>query len=96
MQRIVHTRAVSRAGLIGLIAFIAVAGFIAYQSFLLADVTCEVCMSYRGGEQCRTVSAASEDEALQGAIVNACAFISSGVTDSMACQRQEPTSQRCF
>jgi len=87
---------VSRAGLIGLIAFAAVAGFIAYQSFLLPGKTCEVCMSYRGGDQCRTVSAATEDEALQGAIVNACAFISSGVTDSMACHRQEPRSKRCW
>jgi hypothetical protein len=87
---------VSRTGIIGLIAFLAVAAFVAYQSFLLAGVTCEVCMSYRGGEQCRTVSAATEEEALQGAVVNACAFISSGVTDSMACQRQEPASKRCF
>ena len=86
----------SRTGLIGLIAFLAVAAFIAYQSFLLAGITCEVCMSYRGGDQCRTVSAATEEEALQGAVINACAFISSGVTDSMACQRQEPTSKRCF
>ena len=86
----------SRTGLIGLIAFVTVAAFIAYQSFLLANVTCEVCMSHRGGDQCRTVSAATEEEAIQGAVVNACAFISSGVTDSMACQRQEPTSKRCF
>jgi hypothetical protein len=87
---------VSRTALIGLIAFAAVAAFIAYQSFQLTGSSCEVCMSYRGGEQCRTVSAATEEEALQGAVINACAFISSGVTDSMACQRQDPTSKRCW
>jgi hypothetical protein len=53
-------------------------------------------MSYRGQQQCRTVSAATEEEALQGAVVNACAFISSGVTDSMACQRGTPISQKCY
>ena len=86
----------SRTALIGLLAFAAVAAFIAYQSFQLTGSSCEVCMTYRGREQCRTVSAANEDEALQGAVINACAFISSGVTDSMACQRQEPVSKRCF
>jgi len=92
----IHTERVTRIGLIGFMLFAGVAAFIAYQSFLLASVTCEVCMSYRGGNQCRTVSAATEKEALQGAVINACAFISGGVTDSMACQREEPTSQRCW
>ena len=92
----IHTVGVSRTGIIGLILFAAVAAFIAYQSFQLAGVSCEVCVSYRGGNQCRTVSAATEKEALQGAVVNACAYISSGVTDSMACAREEPTSKRCW
>jgi hypothetical protein len=87
---------VSRTGLICLVAFAGIAGFIAYQSFQLTGSSCEVCMSYRSREQCRTVSAANEEEALQGAVINACAFISSGVTDSMACQRQEPISKRCW
>jgi hypothetical protein len=86
---------VSRAGLASLLLFLAIAAFLAYQTLGVASATCEVCMSYRGQEQCRTVSAATEAEALQGAIVNACAFISSGVTDSMACQRGTPLSQKC-
>ena len=93
---LIHTRRVSRTGWIGLVSFGAVVAFIAYLSFQLSGVTCEVCMRYRGAEQCRTVSAATEEEALQGAVVNACAFISGGVTDSMACQRGEPLSQRCW
>lgn len=53
-------------------------------------------MTYGGRSQCRTVSAASEAEAREGAIVNACAFLSGGVTDSMACQRTPATSERCW
>ncbi len=85
----------SRVGWIALLSFGTVLAFIAYLSLQLAGVSCEVCMSYRGAEQCRTVSAATEEEALQGAVVNACAFISGGVTDSMACQRQAPVSKTC-
>jgi len=87
---------VSRAGLASLLLFLAIAAFLAYQTLGVASATCEVCMSYRGQQQCRTVSAATEEEALQGAVVNACAFISSGVTDSMACQRGTPVSQKCY
>ena len=86
----------SRAGLASLLLFVAIAAFLAYQTLSVASVTCEVCMAYRGQQQCRTVSAANEGEALQGAILNACAFISSGVTDSMACQRGEPLSKKCY
>jgi len=87
---------VSRAGIASLLLFLAIAAFLAYQTLNAASVTCEVCMAYRGQQQCRTVSAATEEEAMQGAIVNACAFISSGVTDSMACQRGEPLSKKCW
>ena len=86
----------SRAGLASLLLFLAIAAVLAYQSLSVANATCEVCMSYRGQQQCRTVSAADEKEALQGAITNACAFISSGVTDSMACARGEPVSKKCW
>jgi hypothetical protein len=87
---------VSRAGLASLLLFLAIAAFLVYQTLNVASATCEVCMAYRGQQQCRTVSAADEKEALQGGIINACAFISSGVTDSMACQRGEPVSKKCY
>ena len=86
----------SRAGLASLLLFLAIAAVLVYQTLSVANATCEVCMAYRGQQQCRTVSAANEKEALQGAVINACAFLSSGVTDSMACQRGEPTSQKCW
>lgn len=86
----------SRAGVAALVAFVGLAAFVVWQTLFLASASCEVCMTYGGRSQCRTVSAASEAEAREGAIVNACAFLSGGVTDSMACQRTPPTSERCW
>ncbi len=69
--------------------------FVVAQSLVAGATTCEVCIEYRGRTQCRKVSAASEEEAITAAMVNACAFVSGGVTDSMACQRTTPTSTIC-
>ena len=86
----------SRAGLIGGLLLTAIIGFVVVQSFLLDSATCEVCMEYRHRQMCRTVGGANEEEAVTAAVTNACAFISSGVTDSMACSRGQPVSQKCW
>ena len=86
---------VSRGALASIVVLGGVAAFVVFQSFRIEAATCEVCMSYKGRSQCRTVSAANEEEATMGAITNACAFLSSGVTDSMACGRAEPVSVSC-
>jgi uncharacterized membrane protein len=46
---------------------------------------CEVCMEFQGRTACRIASAATEQQARRTAQDNACALISSGVTDSMQC-----------
>ena len=85
----------SRAGIIGAVLLAAVLGFVVFQSFRLESASCEVCMQYNGARQCRTVAGATRDEAREGAVTNACAFLASGVTDSMACQRTRPISETC-
>jgi hypothetical protein len=45
----------------------------------------EVCMQFQGRSSCRSAGAATELGALRTAQENACAQISSGVTDSMQC-----------
>ena len=88
-------RGVSRVGIFGGLLLAAVLGYVVVQSLRLEAAICEVCMEYRGRSQCRTVGGASEEEARTAAITNACAFLSSGVTDSMACQRTPPSSASC-
>jgi hypothetical protein len=75
--------------LLGLVAVVVVS------SFRVADVRCEVCVSFAGREACRSVDAANEAEARHGAHTNACALLASGVTDTMACERAEESSVRC-
>jgi hypothetical protein len=53
---------------------------------------CEVCMAFQGRSACRTAGASTEEQALRTATENACALISSGVTDSIACDNTPPTS----
>jgi hypothetical protein len=54
----------------------------------------EVCVDFHGQRSCRTAGAATEDGALRTARENACALISSGVTDSIACGNTPPSSVR--
>jgi hypothetical protein len=77
---------------IGLGAIVAV---VVATSLDVGTVRCEVCMSFAGRQACRSVDAATEDEATQGAVNNACALLASGVTDTMACERATPTKTSC-
>jgi len=52
----------------------------------------EVCMSYQGRSACKTVSAKSQDGALRSGRENACADISSGVTNTVQCENTDPQS----
>ena len=66
-----------------------------YRSFQISTYQCEVCISFRGNSVCRTVEGANELDARRAAVTNVCADLSSGVTDSMACERTEPTKVQC-
>jgi hypothetical protein len=52
-------------------------------------------MEFRGRQACRAVDGDSEELAREAARTNACALISSGVTDSMACGRSTPLRESC-
>lgn len=75
------------------IAFgVAVVGYIMVSSFKGERVRVEVCMSFRGRNDCRTASAANRQEALRTAVTNACAQLSSGVIDTNQCETSPPVS----
>ena len=76
-------------------SFVGIGAYVVVSSLNVADVRCEVCVSFGGREACRSVEAATEEEARAGAHSNACALISSGVTDTLACQRTNPSMSRC-
>ena len=78
-----------------LLLALAFAGLVIYRSLAIPTYECEVCIEFRGRTVCRTVQAATTAEARAGAITNACALVSSGVTDTLACERTPPKKLHC-
>ncbi len=76
-------------------ALILFMAFIVYRSLHVSGYRCSVCISFRGQDVCRTVDGPSEREARQAATTNVCAFLASGVTDSLACERTQPRRVDC-
>ncbi len=54
----------------------------------------EVCMEFRGQRACRSASAATPEMARRTATDNACAFLASGMSDSIACTNTPPVAVR--
>lgn len=81
------------------VATIAVLGpvvaVVVWSSFQVSDYECEVCVVFDGREACRTVTAKTEEEGLRGATDNACAQLTSGVTNSLRCTNNRPTRAAC-
>jgi len=70
-------------------------GFVVYRTFHLGGVRCEVGITYKGLSQCRTVDGERQEDVHLAAVSNVCAYLSSGVTDNMACMRTPPTKDEC-
>jgi hypothetical protein len=82
---------------VGLWVAILMAVFIAaivYSTMNLKRFRAEVCMEFQGRTACRIAAAATREQAVRTATENACALISSGMTDSMACAQTPPRSVR--
>ena len=72
-----------------------IVAFVVYSSLHVGVVECEVCMRYDGHEMCRAASAARRVVALRSATDNACALLTSGMTNTMRCQQTEPAKTEC-
>ena len=83
-----------RSAVAALLALLFV-GALIYATMAANAVTCEVCIEFGGRQLCRTGSASTRDQAVQGAITNACAVLAGGVTDSIRCGNTRPSLERC-
>ena len=68
------------------------AGMMAWAVMQEGRVQCEVCLNYGGRSECRTGAGTDREAAVQGAIYNACAVMSSGVTDDFGTHTVKPPS----
>jgi hypothetical protein len=76
-------------GILGVVAFIAV---LAYMSMGMRQHRVEVCVNFQGRTNCRIAAGPTQEQALRTATDNACATITSGMTESMACGQTPPAS----
>lgn len=84
-----------RNTVVTLAVLVPIVATVVYSSLHVSDFECEVCIAFAGREACRTVKAKTQEEARRGAITNTCALISSGVTDTLRCERTRPGKVAC-
>jgi hypothetical protein len=80
-----------------LLAILGIGAFIALLTALTLSgrrVRVEVCMEYRGRQNCKTASGADQQAAVRTATDNACADIANGMTESIQCTNSRPVSVR--
>lgn len=84
-----------RSTLITLIVVAAIAGLFFYMTTARASSSCQVCVTYGGRSNCASAVGQSEADAREGAQTTACGPIASGMDESIACGRVQPTSVQC-
>jgi hypothetical protein len=67
-------------------------GALVYNTMSYSQHRVEVCMVFEGRENCRTALGGTKEAALRMAVDNACATISSGMTQTIACGNTTPKS----
>ena len=71
---------------------VAVVGMVVFSTFHQERVRCQVCVSFKGRQDCRTASSTTQQEALRTAVSNACAQLASGVSETTQCENTQPDS----
>ena len=74
---------------------ILLAGVIIYTSLFTGQVECKVCVRFDGRLRCATAAAPDIETATRSAQTTACATITAGRAESLACDRLEPVESSC-
>ena len=75
--------------------FLLLVGFMTYLVMAEGEMTCEVCVEFRGATECRRATAKDRQEAEAAAASTSCGLLSGGVTDGIACRNTPPKSVSC-
>jgi len=78
-----------------IIAAVALAGFLLYNSLQAQKATCDVCVSFKGLNNCARASAVDAKEAAKSAQSTACGTIAQGMAESIQCDNVPPASVKC-
>ena len=66
-----------------------------YLSTRVAQVECEVCVTFHGTTTCRKAASGTREAAIQSAVTSACSNMAGGMTETIACERTEPDRVTC-
>lgn len=85
----------SKSGIIGSVFGVTIIGAVLLLSMGLNQVTCEVCVDFKGRSQCRKAAGADKETAMVTARDNACAFLVASKTDGFLCGQTIPSKVVC-
>ena len=83
-----------RTALFTVIAIVIFIGLLIYLTIGQNQHRAEVCVEFQGRKNCRVAAGSTREQALRTATDNACATITSGMTESMSCGNKPPVSVR--
>ncbi len=70
-------------------------GVVVYRSMTIAQYECDICLTFNGGQACRTAASGEKKAAIESAVTSACGTLASGMTESIHCQNTPPDSVTC-
>ncbi len=56
---------------------------------------CEICMEYKGLEECQMVKGMSKEDTVMTGMSTACGGLANGMTETIECQANPPTKKVC-
>jgi hypothetical protein len=83
---------VSKTTLVSILFLLAVLGSLVYSTLDLQGYSCEVCITFNGRTNCAKASGISREEAQRTATDTACAPITGGMSETIACSNTAPDS----
>jgi hypothetical protein len=86
----------SKSAIMSIAFTILVAGLIFYSMRGVTQVTCEVCITWKGQKECRTGQGRTREEAITKATEACCAVMpTDGMAERIQCSDTVPTSVSC-
>jgi hypothetical protein len=82
----------TKATLVFLVGFI---GVVVYLSTRIAQVECDLCVTFDGQTACRTAAAGTRAASIESAVTSACGTLAGGMTETIRCQNTPPDKVAC-
>ncbi len=82
----------SKTTVVSILFLLAVLGALVYSTLDLQGYSCEVCITFNGRQNCARASGTSRQEAQRTATDTACAPITGGMSETIACSNTAPDS----